>query len=92
MCRITMGYTGPGKGGRWEAVHTIHFGLYNIRNVRNGRIESVLQGMSQGNLDLVVFQEMKVTWLIGIRELGGYQVTATAALIPHCGSVKIFYC
>ena len=39
----------------------IRFGTYNIRNVRNGRLESALRGESQFNLDLGIFQETKLT-------------------------------
>ena len=38
----------------------IHFGTYNIWNGRNIRLKLDLQGMSQTNLDLGVFQETKV--------------------------------
>ena len=57
-------YTGRGGGGgfRREAVCMIRFGfgLYNIRNGRNGGLEFVLCGMSQNNMDLGIFQETKV--------------------------------
>ena len=39
----------------------IRFGTYNIRNGRNGGLESALQGMSQANMDLGIFQETKCT-------------------------------
>ena len=38
----------------------IRFGSYNICNGWNGRIESVVRGMSQANIDLGIFQETKV--------------------------------
>ena len=37
----------------------IRFGTYNIRNGRNGGLESALRGMSQANMDLGIFQETK---------------------------------
>ena len=39
----------------------IRFGSYNICNGWNGRIESVVRGISQANIDLGIFQETKVT-------------------------------
>ena len=35
---------------------TIRFGTYNIRNDRNGGLESALRGVSQANMDLGIFQ------------------------------------
>ena len=39
----------------------IKFGTYNIRNGRNGGLESALWGMAQAKIDLGVFQETKCT-------------------------------
>ena len=39
----------------------IRFGTYNIRNGRDGGLEATLQGMSQANMDLGIFQETKLT-------------------------------
>ena len=39
----------------------IRFGTYNIRNGHNGGLGSALREMSQTNIDLVIFQETKVT-------------------------------
>ena len=47
-------------------VQPIQFGLYNICNRRNGGIESALCGMYQANVNLGVFQDMKVTWGVGV--------------------------
>ena len=52
---------GVSCGVRQETVRLIHFGTYNIRNGRNGGLESALQGMWQANVDMGVFQEMKST-------------------------------
>ena len=57
----------------------IRFGTYNIRNGRNGGLESALQGMSQANMDLGIFQETKCTDGIYTRESAGYRVVATDA-------------
>ena len=37
----------------------IIFGSYNIRNRRNGGMESALRVMAQANMDLGIFQETK---------------------------------
>ena len=58
---------------------TIRFGTYNIRNGRNGVMESELRGMSQANMELGIFQEKKVTDGIYTRRLAGYSVVATDA-------------
>ena len=34
----------------------IRFSTYNIRNGRNGGLESELRGMAQANIDLGIFQ------------------------------------
>ena len=57
----------------------IRFGTNNIRNVRNGGLESALRGMSQANMDLGIFQETKVTDGIYTRESAWYIVVATDA-------------
>ena len=68
----------------------IRFGTYNISNGRSGRLEAALQGMSQANMDLVIFQETKLTDGIYNRGSAGYSVVATDALSRHCGGVAIF--
>ena len=50
---------------------TIKFGTYNIRNGRNGGLESTLQRMAQANIDLGIFQETKCTDGIYTRESAG---------------------
>ena len=64
---------------------------YNIRNGRNGGLESALRGMAQANIDLGVFQETKCTDGIYTRESAGYRVIATDALSRHRGGVALFY-
>ena len=69
----------------------IKFGTYNIRNGRNGGLESALRGMAQANIDLGVFQEKKCTDGIYTRELAGYRVVATDAPSRHRSEVALFY-
>ena len=71
MCRIT--------GSPTRAKVPIRFGTYNIRNGRNGGLESALRGMSQANMYLCIFQETKVTYGIYTRGSAGYSVVATDA-------------
>ena len=69
----------------------IRFSTYNIRNRRNGGLESALRGMDKANMDLGIFQEKKYTELIYTRELSGFRVVATDALSRHRGGVALFY-
>ena len=69
----------------------IRFGTYNIRNGRNGGLDSALRGMSQANMDLGIFQETKCTDKIYTRESAGYRVVATDASSRHRGGVALFY-
>ena len=76
-----------GGGGRAP----IRFGTYNIRNGRNGGLESAFRGMSQANVDVGFFQDTKLTKVIYSRFLAGYKVVATPAPSRHQGGVAIFY-
>ena len=69
----------------------IRFGTYNIRNGRNGGLESALRGMSQANMDLGIFQDTKVTDGIYTRRSAGYRVVATDATSQHRGGVAVFH-
>ena len=69
----------------------IRFGTYNIRNRRNGGLESALRGMDQANMDLGIFQGGKCTDKIYTRESAGYSVVATDAPSQHRGGVAVFY-
>ena len=48
------------RGGD-ETQNLIRFVSYNIRNGRNGGLESVLRVMDKSNLDLGILQETKLT-------------------------------
>ena len=69
----------------------IRFFTYNIRNGRNGGLESALWGVAQANTDLGIFQETKCTDGIHTRASAGYSVVATDALSRHRGGVAVFY-
>ena len=69
----------------------IRFGTYNIRNGRNGGLESSLQGMHQANMDLGIFQETNCIDGIYTRESAKYHVVATDAPSQHRGGVALFY-
>ena len=73
MCRRT--------GQPTSGTVPIRFGTYNIRNGRNSGLESALGGMSQANMDLGIFQEMKLTDGIYTCGLAGYSVVTTDAPI-----------
>ena len=59
---------------------SIRFSTYNIRNGRNRGLESALRGMSQANMDLVIFQETKVT--DGIYTCGSDVYSVVAMDVP----------
>ena len=69
----------------------IRFGTYNIRNGRNGGLESAIRGVSKANMDLGIFQEIKCTDGIYTHESAGYSVVATDVPSQHCGRVAVFY-
>ena len=69
-------------GGSTKEEVPIRFGTYNIRNGRNGGLESALRGMSQPNMDMGIFQETKCTDGIYTRESAGYRVVATQFAKP----------
>ena len=61
----------------------IRFGSYNIRNGRNGDLESALHGMARPNIDLGILQETKVT--------GGVYTRSSAEPSRHRGGIALFY-
>ena len=90
------------KGVRWgrtcqsNGISTIEgvlirFGTYNIRNGRNGGLESELRDMAQANMDLGIFQETNCTDGIHSSASTGYSVVATEAPSRHRGGVAVFY-
>ena len=78
------------RGSTKEEV-LIKFGTDNIRNGRNGGLESALRGLAQANIDLGVFQETKCTDGIYTHKSVGYRVVATDAPSRHRGRVALFY-
>ena len=68
----------------------IRFGTYNIRNGRNGGLESALWGVAQANMYLGMFQETKCMDDIYTCKSAGYSVIATDAPSQHRGGVDVF--
>ena len=77
-----------GRGGGWTP---IRFGTYNIRNGRNGELESVLRGMGQENVDVEVFQDTKLTEGIYMRKSARYKVSKTPAPRRHCKNLCVCF-
>ena len=50
-----------------------------------------LRWMAQGNLELGVLQDKKLTYGVYTRELAGYSVVSMVAPNRHCGGVAVFY-
>ena len=79
--------TGSSTRGR----EPIRFGTYNIRNVRNGGLESALRGMSQANMELGIFKETKITNGVYTLRSAGYIVVSIDTPIRHRSGVAVFY-
>ena len=64
---------------------------YNMRDGRNGGLESALRAMAQANVDVGVLTEAKLPPNIYARCSSGYNVIATASPNQHQGGLAIFY-
>ena len=82
-----MGRVGIRTGEGRETV--VYFGVYTIRNGRNGVLELSLREMDQANLDLGVFQDTKVANSIYTYPFAGYHVFASNALSRHCRGCRL---
>ena len=60
--------------GRQELGQPIGFGSYTICNRRSGVLKSAVHGMSQANVDLGIFYEMKFMARVGLG-VGGTQAS-----------------
>ena len=69
----------------------IQFGTYNIRNGRNGVLESALRGVSQSNLDPGIFRYTKLTGGFYTRGSDGYSIVYMDTPIRHRGRVAVLY-
>ena len=69
----------------------IQFRLYNIRNGRNGGLDSALRTMDQASIELGVLEETKINERIYTQELSWYRVVALDALNWHRGGVNFSY-
>ena len=69
----------------------IRFGTYNICNDQNGGLEIALQGMSQVNMDLGIYQETNLTFRFYTRGSSVYSVIAMNAPIQHQSGVEVFF-
>ena len=77
--------------GVYAGSESIRFGTYNIRNGRNGGMESVLIVMSQASMDLGIFKETKFTGGVYTHGSARYSVVAEDMPSRHCGRVAVFY-
>ena len=68
----------------------ILFGTYNIHNGQNGGPDLALRGMSQANMNLVIFQEKKLTVGVYTCRSSGYSIVSMYALIRPRGGVAVF--
>ena len=77
--------------GSTEEEVPIKSGTYNIRNGRNGGLETAIRGMEQANLDMGIMQDTKITDGVYTRASAGYRVVATDAPSLHSGGIAMFY-
>ena len=93
ICRDTNRDTrrGDREGFRQDKRDPIIFGSYNIRNGQNGGLESALLEMDQANIELEVFQEMKLMGGVHTPESARYCIIASDTLIQHQGGVALLY-
>ena len=78
-------------GGSTQGREPIRFRNYNIRNDRNIRLELALQGMSQENMEMGIFQETKLTGGVYTCGSAGYSIVAMETPSRHRGGVAVFY-
>ena len=64
---------------------------YNIRNSRNGGLESALRAMEAMGVDIGIFLETKITSGIYPRSSSGYSVVASNAASTHQGGIALFW-
>ena len=91
MCVPTEERTREGWGVIRGMEKIVRFGTFNIRNVRNGGLESALLGLAQGRVYCGIIQEKKLANRVYMRKYSGFGVIAMAAPSAHRGSVAILY-
>jgi hypothetical protein len=70
---------------------SIAVATYNIRNGRNGGLESALRAMEAMEVDIGVFLESKVTGRIYTRCSSRYSIVASNAPSAHQGGIALFW-
>ena len=84
-CWIPVKYSRNRKGQ--EEKKGIRILSLNIRLRRTGALEAALRALQQGNVDIRVLQDTKLTRGIHMRYGAGYSVLVTHAEIIHWGGV-----
>jgi hypothetical protein len=86
-----MAETASCPPSRVDGSGSIVVASYNIRNGRNGGLESACWAMAAMGVDLGIFQETKITDGIYTRLSSGYSVVASNALSVHQGGIALFW-
>ena len=76
---------------RADGSRSIAVASYNIRNGRNGGMESALRAMEALGIDLGILMETKVTGGIYTQFSSGYNVVASEAASAHQGGIALFW-
>jgi hypothetical protein len=86
-----MAETASCPPSRADGSGSIAVASYNIRNGRNGGLESPCRAMAAMDVDLGIFQETKITDGIYTRLSSGYSVVASNAASVHQGGIALFW-
>jgi hypothetical protein len=81
----------PCTPSREDGSGSIAVATYNIRNGRNGGLESDLRAMEGIGADLGILMETKVTDRIHTRNSSGYSVVASNTSSAHQGWIALFW-
>jgi hypothetical protein len=86
-----MAETAPCTPSRADGSRSIAVATYNIRNGRNGGLESALRAMEGIGADLGILMETKVTDGIHTQNSSGYSVVAPNTPSAHQGGIALFW-
>ena len=69
----------------------ITIATWNIRNGRNGGIESACRALDKSGINIAVFQETKLTNDVYTRSSSGYRIVASNAPSAHQGGIALVW-
>ena len=69
----------------------ITIATWNIRNGRNGGMESACRALDKSGINIAVFQETKLTNDVYTRSSSGYRIVASNAPSAHQGGIALVW-